>query len=82
MQSIHNLNYDYLRAVRMLEKSINTPMDLVRFWSLSCPFLEDQPEIEKIIKKDWQWLDKSANVWVYFFSPVLFKSLTTFKDLR
>jgi hypothetical protein len=38
----------------MLEKSINTPMDLVRFWSLSGPCLEDQPEIEKIIKKDWQ----------------------------
>lgn len=54
MKSIHNLNYDYLRAVRMLEKSINTPMDLVRFWSLSGPCLEDQPEIEKIVKKDWQ----------------------------
>ncbi len=51
MNSVHPLNLDYLRAIRMLETKIHTPMDLVKFWSYSGACLEQYPSIEKINKK-------------------------------
>jgi hypothetical protein len=51
MESVHSLSYDYLRAVRLLETKINTPIDLVKFWSFSGPCLENYPSIERIDKK-------------------------------
>jgi len=51
MKSVHNLSYDYLRAIRLLETKINTPIDLVKFWSFSGPCTEDYPEIERIKNK-------------------------------
>jgi hypothetical protein len=51
MESVHSLSYDYLRAVRLLETKINTPIDLVKFWSFSGPCLEDYPAIERINNK-------------------------------
>lgn len=51
MKNVHELSYDYLRAVRMLETKINNPIDLVKFWSFSGPCLENCPSIERITKK-------------------------------
>jgi hypothetical protein len=51
VKQVHELSYDYLRAVRMLETKINTPIDLVKFWSFSGPCLENYPSIERIDKK-------------------------------
>lgn len=56
MESVHSLSYDYLRAVRLLETKINTPIDLVKFWSFSGPCLEDYPAIERINNKSDEWL--------------------------
>jgi len=51
MNSKHEINYDYLRAVKILEK-IKSPFDLIKFWSVSGPCIEKHPYIEKISKKN------------------------------
>jgi hypothetical protein len=47
----YRVDVDYIRAVKMLDTKIQSPMDLVKFWAFSGPCHEDCPEIEKI-KKD------------------------------
>ena len=47
----YKIDVDYIRAVKMLQTKIHTPIDLVKFWGFSGPCHEDCPEIEKI-KKD------------------------------
>jgi hypothetical protein len=48
----YSVNLDYIRAVKLLTNKIHTPIDLVKYWAISGPCLEDCPEIEKVRKKD------------------------------
>lgn len=43
-------NPDYLRAVHVLKKKINSPIDLIKIWAVFGPCIETHPDIEKIKK--------------------------------
>jgi len=45
-----NINYDYKRALVILKRT-RTPMDLLKYWSITGPCMEKYPHIEKIIEK-------------------------------
>jgi hypothetical protein len=45
-----DINYDYKRALIILQRT-KTPMDLLKYWSIAGPCMEQCPDIEKIIEK-------------------------------
>lgn len=50
MENKTNINYDYKRALVILQRT-KTPMDLLKYWSIAGPCMEIYPDIEKIIEK-------------------------------